>query len=247
MKKYTIEVTKKETTTTTSTIEITEAQYNAMNAATSRLVAIMQEKGKASLTAEEKAKGFASLDVELQINALRNATWKFKERKQIERLNQFCQDHLTIRVPGTTARAEVRPVIYRTREGIILSLDGLNVPCIALIGVSKDGHTACKLITKGRNVTNELSTAYGRRQLKEWITDKVKAGLTSAINDMLHGITIDDIIKLMMKEGRASSFKDARSITEEMAEFAGLDYDTIKAEAKQLRTCKVTQKAVKTA
>lgn len=223
-------------------------EYTTLKEAENRFYAIMQKKGKATLSKEEKEEVYKTVPEEIRACALKNATWKFRERKQIEKLNQFLEDHMTITVPGTvTVKAAVRPVIYQTRQGDLLALDGLNIPAMALVGVNADGHLACKLITKGREVSNELSVSYGNRELKKWVTSKVKSGLTQAINDMLYSMTFDDIVKAIIKQGKASNFKDARSVTEEMASFVKWDYEGIKAEAKQLRTCKVIKKATKTA
>ena len=241
---YTINVEKKETVKTTKTMEVVEKQYKAMKAAEGRLLRLMLDKGKASLTAEEKAKGFASLDDDLKQTALQNATWAYKERRKMEKLNAFMADHLTIRVPGTTARYALTPVAYQTRQGVFIGLEGLGIQATALIGVNREGRLACKVITKGKEVKDNLSVAYGRRAMKEFITDKLRNSLTSAINDMLASLTYQDVYKAIMRGGKVL---DARQVNKEMAEFAGQDYDEVKAEARTLRTCKVTRKAAKTA
>lgn len=241
MKTYTIEIKTKKTTTTTTTKEITERQYNAMKEASSRLLHIMQEKGKASLTLEEKAKGFGALDEELQSVALKEATWAYKDRRRIEKLNAFMQEHITIRVPGTSAYYALTPVAYRTRQGSCLALEGIGIQAIALIGTNaKTDRLSCRIITKGNKVANELSVAYGRRCMKEYITDKLAKGLKAAIDDALASLTYDDILKTLIRNGK---LKDARAVNEEIAEFKGWDYAEIRAEQKVLRTCKVTRKS----
>lgn len=235
---------KNNTTTTTTTIAKTDAIYATMKAAEDRLVAMMLAKGKATLTAEEKAEGFGTLDSPLQKTVLQNATAAFKVRRKVEKLNAFFEGKVTVRIPGTTTLFALTPVAYQTSQGTILTLEGVTSQCTAVVVYDKrNGQLACHFVTKGNAAKDELSIAASRRAMKEFVTSKVANGLRSAINDTLAGLTFDDIEKAVLRYGKV---KDARGVNEDMAKLANFDFEDVKREAKKLRTCKVT-KAVKTA
>lgn len=224
----------------------TEKMYNEMKTVEYKLISAMVKNGKATLNKEEKDSILSALPEGYRKAVLINATASFKERRQIERINAFISENITIRVPSSTAYAKLKPVIYDITGKYYLALDGMNIPAIALISVNKEGHLVSKLVVKGQSVKNQLSTSYGARQLKEWEVSKVSTGLASSINDMLYSFTLDSLLKAMIATGKVT-LRDARNVNEEMASYWKLDFETIKETAKIIRAKNTAKKATKIA